>query len=107
MIHEGTGADSWGSGRGARRKRSMAAGQSPERPASWEGAVRDVLECWHRRGGGPGLVVAVSGGGDSVGLLRAVHRIAPGLGLRPSVAHLDHGARGEAAAEDARFVAGL
>jgi len=52
-------------------------------------------------------VVAVSGGSDSVGLIRILHGIAPRLGLTLSVAHLDHGARGEAGREDAWFVASL
>ncbi len=52
-------------------------------------------------------VVAVSGGGDSVGLLRVLHQLAPSAGLRLSVAHLDHGVRGEAARADAAFVAEL
>jgi tRNA(Ile)-lysidine synthase len=52
-------------------------------------------------------VVAVSGGSDSVGLLRLLHEIAPRAGLRLSVAHLDHGARGESARGDASFVEGL
>jgi tRNA(Ile)-lysidine synthase len=51
--------------------------------------------------------VAVSGGSDSVGLLRALHALAPGLGLELSVAHLDHGARGEAGRRDAAFVSEL
>src|SRR5439155_1463882 len=42
-----------------------------------------------------------------VGLLRIVHALASELDLQPSVAHLDHGVRGEAAAADARFVAEL
>jgi tRNA(Ile)-lysidine synthase len=52
-------------------------------------------------------VVAVSGGGDSVGLLRVLHELAPGAGLRLSVAHLDHGVRGEAARADAALAAEL
>ena len=52
-------------------------------------------------------MVAVSGGGDSVGLLRVLHHLAPELGLRLSVAHLDHGVRGEPARADAAFVEGL
>jgi tRNA(Ile)-lysidine synthase len=36
-----------------------------------------------------------------------MHALAPGLALRLSVAHLDHGVRGEAARADAAFVAGL
>ena len=52
-------------------------------------------------------VVAVSGGSDSVGLLLALHKCSVELGLQISVAHLDHGARGEAAHADAAFVADL
>jgi len=53
------------------------------------------------------VVVAVSGGGDSVGLLRVLHSSAAEFGLRLSVAHLDHGTRGEEGQGDARFVAEL
>jgi tRNA(Ile)-lysidine synthase len=52
-------------------------------------------------------VVAVSGGADSVFLLRALAELAPELGLSLSVAHLDHGLRGEDSRGDARFVAAL
>ncbi|OJW26986.1 MAG: tRNA lysidine(34) synthetase TilS [Planctomycetales bacterium 71-10] len=52
-------------------------------------------------------MVAVSGGGDSVAMLLALHALRDELGLRLSVAHLDHNVRGEAAREDARFVADL
>jgi len=55
----------------------------------------------------PVVVVAVSGGGDSIGLLRALAGLAPDLGLRLSVAHLDHGTRGAEGRGDAEFVAGL
>jgi tRNA(Ile)-lysidine synthase len=72
-----------------------------------EQVVRRRLLRWRRRGLGPGVVVAVSGGSDSVGLLRVLHALAPELGLVLSVAHLDHGARGAAARDDARFVAEL
>jgi tRNA(Ile)-lysidine synthase len=56
---------------------------------------------------GRAWVVAVSGGGDSVALLRLLHRIAPKIGLKLSAAHLNHGARGEASRADAVFVAEL
>ncbi|MFO0954759.1 MAG: tRNA lysidine(34) synthetase TilS [Isosphaeraceae bacterium] len=63
------------------------------------------------RGHGPAWVVAVSGGGDSVALLRWLHGLTTReenpLPLRLSVAHLNHGARGEAARLDAEFAAGL
>ncbi|AGA31495.1 tRNA lysidine(34) synthetase TilS [Singulisphaera acidiphila] len=75
--------------------------------AEWQEGVRRRLADWVDSGLGTGWVVAVSGGGDSVGLLRVLHRFGPELGLRLSVAHLDHGVRGEAGREDARFVAEL
>jgi tRNA(Ile)-lysidine synthase len=57
---------------------------------------------------GARLVVAVSGGGDSLCLLGALlalrasgHRLAPGELI---VAHLDHGLRGEESNADARYV---
>ncbi|MGI6376224.1 MAG: tRNA lysidine(34) synthetase TilS [Anaerolineae bacterium] len=55
--------------------------------------------------GGP-LLVAVSGGADSLCLLHALHALAPELRLRLQVAHLDHGLRA-AAADDAAWVAAL
>jgi tRNA(Ile)-lysidine synthase len=56
---------------------------------------------------GPGaLLVAVSGGGDSVALLRLLLLLAPERGWRLTVGHVDHGLRPDSA-EDARFVAEL
>ncbi len=55
---------------------------------------------------GPGpLLVAVSGGPDSLALLDLLRRAAPDWGLALHVAHLDHGWRGAAGAADAAFVA--
>ena len=62
---------------------------------------------WLAAGVGPAWVVAVSGGSDSVGLLRGLHAVAKEAGLTLSVAHLDHGVRGDAARADAAFVAEL
>src|SRR5437763_4686102 len=73
----------------------------------WAGRVARRVRAWRRAGLGPSWVVAVSGGGDSVALLRLLHGLAPSLGLTLSVAHLDHGARGEASRADAAFVADL
>lgn len=56
------------------------------------------------RVGDRGVVAAVSGGADSVAMLRALHAVGA---RRLSVAHLDHNARGEESAADARFVAAL
>ncbi len=57
----------------------------------------------------PGLqvLVAVSGGPDSVALLHILYRLRHEWGLHLGVAHFDHGLRGEVSAEEARFVAGL
>jgi tRNA(Ile)-lysidine synthase len=74
---------------------------------SWLERVERRLARWRERGLGKSWVVAVSGGGDSVGLLRVLHQLADGLGLQLTVAHLDHGVRGEAAGADAAFVADL
>jgi tRNA(Ile)-lysidine synthase len=49
------------------------------------------------------LLVAVSGGPDSICLLHALHRVAPQFSLRLHVAHLHHGQRREGDA-DAKFV---
>ncbi len=56
---------------------------------------------------GTRVAVAVSGGADSVGLLRALHREATELGLVLAVAHVHHGIRGAEADEDERFVGDL
>ena len=56
---------------------------------------------------GSKVLVAVSGGVDSVVLLTALDALASRLGIRLTVAHLDHTLRGAASTEDARTVAAL
>jgi tRNA(Ile)-lysidine synthase len=53
------------------------------------------------------IVLAVSGGPDSMAMLRALDAFnrRRGLGWRLHVAHFNHGLRGDASDEDARFVA--
>jgi tRNA(Ile)-lysidine synthase len=53
---------------------------------------------------GARVAVAVSGGADSVALLRALHSAAADQGLVLRVAHVHHGLRGEEADADAAFV---
>lgn len=55
------------------------------------------------------VIVAVSGGADSVALLLALDELikAGRLALEMTAAHLDHGLRGEASEEDAEWVAEL
>jgi tRNA(Ile)-lysidine synthase len=73
----------------------------------WIERIKRPIERSIAHGASRVWVVAVSGGGDSVGLLRVLCEIKEPLGLVLSVAHLDHGVRGEAARADARFVAEL
>ncbi|MBI4796024.1 MAG: tRNA lysidine(34) synthetase TilS [Deltaproteobacteria bacterium] len=56
---------------------------------------------------GDRVLVAVSGGPDSVALLRLLHRLIPELNLELGVAHFDHGLRGRESREEAEFVAAL
>ena len=53
------------------------------------------------------LVLAVSGGADSVALLHALRDLRGQLGIKLHVASLDHGIRGEAGERDLAFVAAL
>ena len=75
--------------------------------SSWIDGLRRRLVRWSDRGIGQSWLVAVSGGSDSVGLLRLLHQFSEPLGLRLSVAHLDHGVRGDEARADAEFVGAL
>lgn len=51
----------------------------------------------------PGLLVALSGGPDSVSLLLAAHRWQQDTGLPLAAAHFDHKLRGQASTEDTQF----
>lgn len=85
----------------------MAARDRPESRPAWVKRVERRVLSWVEGGLEPVWVVAVSGGSDSVGLLRVLHQLAPRAGLALTVAHLDHGLRGAAAEADGRFVAEL
>jgi tRNA(Ile)-lysidine synthase len=56
---------------------------------------------------GDRVLVAVSGGPDSVALLHLLQRFEPHLNLQLGVAHFDHGLRGRQSREEAEFVAAL
>ncbi len=72
---------------------------------SLHGKVRRALE-ESRLLEGPLLVVAVSGGADSMALLHSLVCLQAPLGLRLHGAHLNHGLRGSQGRDDADFVAG-
>ena len=69
-----------------------------------EARVKAALERVGYSGADNLLVVAVSGGPDSLALLYALMSLKETAGLRLHVAHLDHNFRGEDAEEDALFV---
>ncbi len=56
---------------------------------------------------GDAVLVAVSGGPDSIALLHAFLALRPKMDLQLAVAHLNHGLRPKTAGTDAEFVAGL
>lgn len=85
-------------------------GKRAIRPFSRLPGVRQVERELRRRRtftAGEVVVVAVSGGADSVFLTLALHALAPRLGITLHVAHLNHGWRGAAAEADAAFVGAL
>ena len=53
------------------------------------------------------LLVAVSGGPDSVCLVHILAKLQEGLGIKLHIAHLDHQLRGAESAADARYVSDL
>lgn len=70
--------------------------------SKFERSVRAAAECAGL--GDQHLVVAVSGGPDSLAMLHSLHRLRDECGLTLHVAHLDHRIRGPESAADAQFV---
>ena len=75
--------------------------------ATLEGLVAGALRRAGYSGNDTTLVVASSGGPDSLALLFCLHRLSERHRLRLHVAHLNHNFRGEEAEEDARFVSSV
>jgi tRNA(Ile)-lysidine synthase len=69
--------------------------------------VRETIRKHSMLNRGDRVIVSVSGGPDSVCLLRVLHSLTQELGLSLHVAHLDHCFRGEESAAEASFVAHL
>ncbi|MBI2361163.1 MAG: hypothetical protein HYV04_20035, partial [Deltaproteobacteria bacterium] len=69
--------------------------------------VRDTVRKYGMLRRGDRVLVAVSGGPDSVALLSLVVDLRKDWGLEAEVAHREHGIRGEVAGEDALFVSRL
>jgi tRNA(Ile)-lysidine synthetase-like protein len=66
--------------------------------------VRRTIRRYDLLRDGMALVVGVSGGPDSLCLLHLLSRLAPEMGLRLHVAHLNHELRGAESDADADFV---
>jgi tRNA(Ile)-lysidine synthase len=71
------------------------------------GKVRQTIAHYRMVPPGARVVLAVSGGPDSVALCHLFSRLRSDLALEPVVAHVHHGLRGREADEDAEFVAAL
>jgi tRNA(Ile)-lysidine synthase len=69
-------------------------------------AVRATIRRHAMLTGGETVLVAVSGGADSVALLHVLTKLAPDLSLRVHVLHVDHGLRPDSS-RDAEFVRDL
>lgn len=66
--------------------------------------VRLTIQKYQMISPGEGVVAAVSGGADSVALLYCLRQLAPELGFRLFVVHVNHLLRGEQSDADADFV---
>jgi len=75
--------------------------------ASLIAEVRTYITAQRLIGPGAPVVVAVSGGPDSLCLLHVLNHLCQDLDFTLHAAHLDHQIRGEESAAEARFVAGL
>jgi tRNA(Ile)-lysidine synthase len=83
--------------------------KSSAKPARLSAFARRLLMAWRSLElprNNAAVVIAVSGGADSVALLAALHELIKSkkLGVRPVVAHLNHKLRGQASDADARWV---
>ena len=66
--------------------------------------VMEYMKAYRMTGPGEGVLAAVSGGADSVCLLRILHEISGESGFRLAAFHLNHGLRGAEADRDEQYV---
>ncbi len=66
--------------------------------------VRETISAHKMFDQGDSVLVAVSGGPDSIALVHLIYRLAAEFSLRPAIAHLNHCLRGSDSDRDAQFV---
>ena len=89
-------------------KKHASAAYSPQTPSrTLRASVQTLLIDSSLADAGAHVLVAVSGGADSVALLHALHALAKRKRWQLTVAHLEHGIRGKDSRDDAAFVRGL
>jgi len=76
-------------------------------PGTLTRRIQQAIEKHGMLRAGDRVAIAVSGGADSVALLRLFHSMRAGLGVALSVIHFDHQLRGAESDEDEKFVASL
>jgi tRNA(Ile)-lysidine synthase len=64
----------------------------------------ETMACFNMAAAGDRVLIAVSGGPDSIALFHILRQLAAGLGIQLAVAHLNHGLRPGAADREAAFV---
>lgn len=69
--------------------------------------ARAAIKRYNMAGPGSAVLVAVSGGADSVAVIHVLDDLKDSLGLSLSIAHLNHSLRGSESDEDAAFVEAL
>ena len=82
----------------------MPVSKPPDKYNPLENQVRKTIQNHNMVVSGDSVLIAVSGGADSVALLLCLHRIAPELNLSLSIAHLNHCIRGREGDADEDFV---
>ena len=78
--------------------------QTGKKLSPLEQRVLRTIKKYGMTGPGDHVLAAVSGGADSVAMLHMLHGLRKPLGIKLSIAHMDHRIRGEEARREAAFV---
>jgi tRNA(Ile)-lysidine synthase len=86
------------------RSGQMPVQENSNKLCAFEMRILKTIQKHHMLNPGENVLVAVSGGVDSVALLLCLHKLAPKLHLSLAVAHLNHRIRGQEGDADEDFV---